>query len=246
MSILNRSWIGLAVVLASCAIAGCTSSAKEAEEARLSAVDTPLPHDPMDKFEIGPWWSDGTNLLNLRADGGYSVFADNNRYTRAIDRGRWGQQNYATLWLEPYTGLDPQRIRVAITRVDGRIALQPPKCGTMFEIAAPPPVMEDRLLGEWRGTMGSLTLDKNSTYAFAPTPGAMTVDGKVLAGHNGKWSLKGNQLTLTPATPNLSPMSLNVRLAPAPPASGEKPAPQPEPVLEGLGGELIHMKAASA
>jgi len=173
--------LSVLALIAPLALPGCKSSSEEAEAA-LGQLDTPLPHDPTDKFEIGPWWSDGKHLLNLRADGGYTIYSNNNRYSRALDRGRWGQQNYATMWLMPYGGNEPQRIRVAITRIDGRIALLPPRYGTMFAVAAPPTTMEDRLIGEWSGPMGGLMLNADSTYAFSPTIGAVDGEGRIPRG----------------------------------------------------------------
>jgi hypothetical protein len=229
-------------LIAPLALTACQSSSEDADIARLGQLDTPLAHDPTDKFEIGPWWSDGTHLLNLRADGGYTIFGDNSRYGRALDRGRWGQQNYGTMWLMPYGGNEPQRIRVAITRIDGRLALQPPGYGTMFPLASPPRVREDDLLGRWNGAMGSVALNADATYQFSPAAGATTADGTILAGHNGRWSLNGDTITLSPTTPSVPPLRIKVRL-PAPTTDG---SPQAEPSLEGMGGELVRAKPDGA
>jgi hypothetical protein len=244
MSLHTRVVTFACIVAAPLAITGCAASPEEAEAARLQ-VDTPLPHDPTDRFELGPWWSDGKHLLNLRADGGYSIYKDNNRYTRPIDRGRWGQQNYGTMWLMPYGGADPQRVRVAIMRIDGRLALQPPKYGTMFAIASPPRVGEDDLIGRWQGPVGTLTLNSDATYQFMPASGALDADGKVLAGHNGRWNLSSGQVILAPTTQSVKPMSLKVNAA-APQPVGATSAAAAEPVLEGFGGQLVKVKAGSA
>ena len=235
-------------LIAPLALPGCKSSSEEAEAARLGQMDTPLPHDPTDTFEIGPWWSDGKHLLNLRADGGYTIHGDNSRYGRALDRGRWGQQNYGTMWLMPYGGNEPQRIRVPITRIDGRIALLPPRYGTMFALASPPRVREDDLLGRWSGSMGELSLNADSTYQFSPASGVTTADGTILAGHNGRWSLDGDSVTLSPTTPSVSPLRIKVHVpAPAPATDGSAPATAPtEPSLEGMGGELVRAKPDGA
>lgn len=232
----------LLALIAPVSLTGCGASPDDAEAARLGQLDTPLPHDPTDKFEIGPWWSDGTHLLNLRADGGYTIYGDNNRYGRTLDRGRWGQQNYGTMWLMPYGGTEPQRIRVAITRIDGRLALQPPRYGTMFALPSPPRVREDDLVGRWNGSMGVLLINADSTYLFSPASGAASADGTILAGHNGRWSLNGDSITLSPTTPSVSPLRIKVRL-PVPPTDGGAPA---EPSLDGMGGELVRVKPDTA
>ncbi|HVP73074.1 MAG TPA: hypothetical protein VMS30_05000 [Phycisphaerales bacterium] len=249
MSTRTCTLLSVLALIAPLALPGCKSSSEEAEAA-LGQLDTPLPHDPTDKFEIGPWWSDGKHLLNLRADGGYTIYSNNNRYSRALDRGRWGQQNYATMWLMPYGGNEPQRIRVAITRIDGRIALLPPRYGTMFAVAAPPTTMEDRLIGEWSGPMGGLMLNADSTYAFSPTIGAVDGEGRILAGHHGRWSLAGDAITLTPTTPSVSNIALKM-LTPQPTAPGDgaqpaAPTAPAEPLLDGLGGVLSKAKSEGA
>lgn len=233
----------------------CKSEQQKKEEADM-LVDRPLLHDPTDKFEIGPWWSDGRHLLNLNADGSYALYDANNRYSRPMDRGRWGQQNYGTLWLEPYNRLQPQPTRVVITKIDGRLALQVPKLQPMYPLAGPPSVAEDSLIGDWQGPMGSLRLNADMTYTYTPASGTAPGGaraGMMVAGHNGRWKLEKDQVVLTPTTPSVAPQMLKVRQPPPAPkpadagAGGTATRPSTaEPMLEGLGGELAKVKAASA
>jgi hypothetical protein len=219
----------------SLAFTGCALSPAEAERERISQVNTPLPVDPSDNIEIGPWWSDGQHLLNLRADGGYSIYDRNNRYARPIDRGRWGRQNYATLWLLPYTGLEPQRVRAQVVKVDHRFGLSVPNYKTMFALAAPPAVMEDQLLGAWRSEAGVLTLKADLTYVFAPNAAATTAAGTPVVGHNGKWKLAGERITLVPTTPSVPQQSLLVQPGETSSAADAAPA---NPTMTGPGGQF--------
>ncbi len=228
------------------ALNGCTMSSDQQEKARISQDNTPLPVDPSDKIVIGPWWSDGTHLLNLRDDGGYTIYDHNNRYSKPIDRGRWGRQNYATLWLEPYTGLQAQRIRVQVVKAENRFGLNVPKYQTMFALATPPAVLEDQLVGDWQGEVGVLTLKANLTYVFAPASGATAADGKPVVGHNGKWKLSGERITLNPTTPSVSPQSLAVKPVETAATDAAGAATPTAPTMEGLGGTLAKSNAAGS
>lgn len=233
MHTIHRIVLGLCSLLA---FTGCALSPDEAERERISQDSTPLPVDPSDAITIGPWWSDGQHLLNLRADGGYSIYDHNNRYSRPIDRGRWGRQNYATLWLLPYTGLEPQRVRVQVVKADHRFGLSVPSYKTMFALAAPPAVMEDQLLGAWRNDSGVLTLKADLTYVFAPNAAATTAAGTPVVGHNGKWKLAGERITLLPTTPSVPQQSLQVQ--PGETTSTGADAAPANPTMTGSSGQF--------
>lgn len=219
-------------------IPGCAMSPDEQEKARVSQVTTPLPVDPSDNIVIGPWWSNGRQLLNLRADGGYSIYDNNNRYARPMDRGRWGRQNFATLWLMPYTTRESQRIRAQVVREDSRFGLSVPEFKTMFPLESPPSVMEDQLVGQWQGTQGTLTLHGNLTYVFAPADGATAAGGTPVVGHNGKWRLAGDRITLSPTTPSVPQQSLSVKPADASASGAADENAAIEPTMEGMCGTL--------
>ena len=100
-------------------------------------VSKPLAFDPTEEYELGPWWSNGTQILRLDHDAAYTLYSAQNRYRQPIEQGRWYQQSYAVMWLEPYGGLKPDRSRVSIQKIDGKIALVLPKLKPMF--ATDPP-----------------------------------------------------------------------------------------------------------
>ena len=108
------------------------------EEPQPIVVRSPLEHDPLDHIEIGPWWSNGSVLLRLDDDGHYVLYRGMNRYRAARGRGRWSQPSYAVMWLEPYDTIEPERVRVSISRVRGELALTLPRQAPMFAIAGPP------------------------------------------------------------------------------------------------------------
>jgi hypothetical protein len=234
------------ITLLPCLAAGCKSEAQLAEEATWR-MDTPLPHDPMDRDVLGAWWSNGDELLNLRADGAYVLYDNNNRYGRPLERGRWGQRSYAVLTLEPYTRLEREPTRVSITKMNGALTLLVPQMQPMRALTGgPPTTREDELIGQWQGTIGLLQLNADLTYAFVPAPGAAPAGGApVIAGHNGRWSLEGDRIGLMPGTPSIAPISLTVKEA-TPASPGEGTAPAPERMLQGLGGDLVKVKAAQA
>ena len=96
--------LGVAVLLA-----GCASTSKT----DLEKADTPLPLDPTDDIELAEWWTNGYHLLHLGGDGFYRLYAENNRYLEPLERGKWWQQSYATVWLETYDQL-PVRPSVSV------------------------------------------------------------------------------------------------------------------------------------
>jgi hypothetical protein len=226
----------------------CKSEEQRQEEARWH-MNTPLPHDPMDQDVLGPWWSNGEQLLHLQDNHFYALYDGNNRYAKPRERGRWDQEGYAVLWLEPYSRIERGRTRVSVTKIDGRLALVIPKLRPMHALEdGPPPAREDALIGSWQGPMGALSLNADMTYTFRPAAGA-AVEGRALAGHNGRWSLQDGEITLTPATTALKPVTLKVRDVPPPAAAAPSDTTQPampDAVLEGLGGELVKVKAATA
>jgi len=182
-------------------LASCQSE-EQKREAALAELPTPLAHDPTDEFELSRWWTNGTHLLRLDANAYYTLYRGTNRYAIPLERGRWGQTSYAVLMLEPYDTLNAERIRVAISRIDGELALTIPKLEPMKAIDRPPTVIEDRLLGAWEGDIGVLRLNSDGTYSL--TPNASAADQLVIiAGHDGTWSVIGSDVTLTPRTPGM-------------------------------------------
>lgn len=197
---MNR-WVSLLVPISLTLITSCQSE-QEKREAELAAIPTPLAHDPTDEIELARWWTNGTHLLRLDDNAYYALYRGNNRYAIPLERGRWGKASYAVLMLEPYNTLNAERIRVAISRIDGELTLTIPKLQPMKTIDRPPTVTEDRLLGAWEGDIGVLRLNSDGTYSL--TPNASAPDQPVIvAGHEGTWSVIGGDVTLTPRTPGM-------------------------------------------
>lgn len=190
-------------VLIACAVllafAGCDSKKKRHEEMMLQ---TPLPLDPTEHHDFDGWWSNGQQLLRLDVDAGYELFATTNQYGQPIQRGRWSQQNYATLWLEPYSELTSNRVRLTVTKDDGVINISLPGGGApLAKISAPPPVLEDRLIGRWIGPAGDLNLTSTMRYTLAPAENVANGEpAGVTVGHRGTWALANDDLILQPDT----------------------------------------------
>jgi len=207
---MNR-WPLLSALLSLTLILSCQSE-HDKREAALAALPTPLAHDPTDDFEIARWWSNGTHLLRLDENAFYSLYRGNNRYATPLERGHWGQTSFAVLILEPYNRVRAERIRVGISRIDGELALTIPKLKPMKAIDRPPSVVEDRLVGAWEGEIGVLRLNSDGSYSLA-LHRTSTEQPVRVAGHEGAWSVAGNDVTLKPRTPGLPPIRLpfNVR-----------------------------------
>ena len=248
MSISSRCIIALcALNVLACGLASCKSEKQKQEEAILHA-STPLPHDPTDNDVLGQWWSNGKQLLRLQSNHYYALYDNNSRYGKPRERGRWDQDGYALLWLDPYDTLQADSTRVSITKIDGKLAIVIPKLDPMFALDGPPRAREDQLIGSWQGSMGTLTLSSNMTYSLSPAFDAM-VDGRPVVGHSGRWKLGNGEVTLAPSTPAVQPFALKVRETVSEtdqPASATTQPQQPEVMLEGPGGDLVKRKVASA
>jgi hypothetical protein len=183
-------------------LAGCQSTQQVEQTppppARLS-------HDPMDESKLGPWWSNGQQMLHLQDNNAYVLYATTNRYREPVERGRWDRESYAVLQLEPYQPLRTERMRVGVDRVGGALVVSRPDLAPMREIAAPPRQREDDVLGTWTGPSGRLAISADRSYVYAPVPAA-----PIAAGHHGTWILRGDRLVCTPLPASLETFSLQV------------------------------------
>ena len=156
-----------------------------------------LDHDPTEAFEISQWWTNGIELLRLNEDASFALFNSLNQYHPPQEHGRWSKQSYAVMWLEPYSLLPRERVRVRITRTDGELTLVIPKLKPMFAIESAPAVTEDGLIGMWYGPQGEIHLKGDLRYTYSPE--SVTGVGLAgLAGHKGRWQLSDNTLQLHP------------------------------------------------
>jgi hypothetical protein len=168
---------------------------------------TRLPLDPTDRYEITRWWANGEQLLRLDESGAYALYPSMNRYNEPVQRGRWSKRSYAMLRLEPYERFEREWIRVGVTRIDDRIALNMLGKPPMFAVDEPPTVHEDRLLGTWSGERGTLSLWADGSYHYSAAKAA-TDDPVVIAGHDGTWSLDDERIVLDPTPPMMSTIEL--------------------------------------
>ncbi len=195
----------LALALALAGAPGCSSSKKQAALASPSL----LPLDPTEPQELAEWWSDGKRLLFLDANGTYRLFEGNDRYQEPAERGRWWQQSYASLWLEPYERLGKRSTRVSIRKDGDALALVVPAVGTLSPLAGPPAVIEDRLIGQWTGAPGELRLGQDLRYRLSPRAAAGAA--AALGGQQGAWTVEDDTLLLQPDSAGLAPTLIRIR-----------------------------------
>jgi len=153
-----------------------------------------LDHDPTEAFEISQWWTNGSELLRLNEDASFALFNSLNQYHTPQEHGRWSKQSYAVMWLEPYSLLPRERVRVRITKTDGELTLVIPKLKPMFAIEGAPAAIEDWLIGMWSGSQGEIHLSGDLRYIFSPE----SVTGVGLAGYKGRWELSDSTLQRHP------------------------------------------------
>ena len=196
-------YVSLVLVL----LIGCESQ-KQAPEAEL-VISTPLPFDPTEKYELAAWWSNDEQLLHLDRTGFYRLYEGTNRYRGTAERGRWWQHSYAALWLEPYSEQPQEPTRVSIRKSDDGFTIELRDLETMRALNEPPAVLEDRLIGTWRGAFGRLTLGRDSRYVYSPSPPPQATPA-VVAGHQGDWRIQDKMLLLLPDSPAMEPIALSV------------------------------------
>jgi hypothetical protein len=203
-------------------LGGCRTDRQKQMEADQIIVGVPLEHDPTERFELPRWWSNGTHLLRLDANAAYTLHQGTNRYSRPLERGRWSQQSYAVLWLEPYDTIKVEPRRVSITKIDGRLALIVPKLEPMIALSQPPQVLEDQVIGLWEGPMGALHLTSDLRYVLTPNEGDGERAIRLGSFRKGRWRIVNEQLVLHSDIPGVEPLVLPV-LSDGPEASISAP-----------------------
>jgi hypothetical protein len=202
--------LGSLITLSLVISGGCTS--KKERHAEMM-VQTPLALDPTDDIVISRWWSNGHELLLLETDGAYTILEGPGRTSAELERGRWSQQNYATLWLEPYSAQTSDRTRVQIARRGNGLALLVPRYADFMPVSSPPVTMEDRVVGRWLGSIGELRLMANHRYELVPAdrPGAAAAPGALPPViQRGTWNVAGDELLLLQEKSTAPPMNLKI------------------------------------
>lgn len=197
-----------AIVVLTCGattLTGCGSDDIEPEP----VVHTPLDLDPTEDVEIAEWWTTGKRLLHLYDDGRYALYSSTNRYDTPVERGRWSQGSYAALWMEPYT-TQHRRVRVSISKVNGELRLDVPKVGELRPLEQPPRVVEDRLVGLWKGPLGDLYLYDNMLFEYKRVRGDTSLSPLPTTG---QWRITDKSVTLLPDSPAYQTTRLNMNMS---------------------------------
>jgi hypothetical protein len=190
-------------VLAVVMVAGCKS---DEELLPPPVLATPLPLDPTEQYELARWWSNGEQMLRLDRAGSYALYNSTNRYRPPAERGTWDKQSYASIWLRPYSAMPRSDTRVAISKLDGELALQLGTLKPMRAIEEPVKVVEDELVGAWSAPHGVISLESNMRYTFLPSDGA-----RGPGGHSGLWRVVNDTVTLRPDSPSVHAVTLAIR-----------------------------------
>jgi hypothetical protein len=186
--------------------AGCASEAKPEPE---PAVSTPLELDPTQDYEVAAWWTNGDQLLHLGEGNAYTLYESVNRYRKPAQRGRWSQQSYAAIRLEPYAERPRDAIRGSMRRVGRTLMLSLPGLELMRSIDGPPPVLEDRLLGRWSAEFGTLRLDGDLRYVYTLYPGRARPPAAVTK-HGGTWRVEDDAVILRPDSAGVGPVLVRI------------------------------------
>ncbi|MBL9147824.1 MAG: hypothetical protein JNM94_03940 [Phycisphaerae bacterium] len=174
------------------------------EKAPSPPVDTRLKIDPEAPEPVEGWWTNGAQLLELTPEGMYRLFATQNRFEKPLEVGRWVRQNYATLWLEPYSARKEARTRIVLTKEGSSTQVTVRKFAPMVRIDAPPLVEEDFVIGLWLGQGGTLELKPSLRYRYVVPAKSGDERPVVIASHQGSWRLKDGRVELTPDSPSIA------------------------------------------
>jgi hypothetical protein len=80
----------------------------------------------------------------------------------------------------------------------------------MMALDAPPPVVEDRLLGQWTGDSAALRLGADMRYVYSARP-ARAPRPAAVAGHGGGWQVQGGTVILRPDSRGVEPITVRIR-----------------------------------
>ncbi|MBX3356060.1 MAG: hypothetical protein KF724_10245 [Phycisphaeraceae bacterium] len=199
---------GLCLALAACASELEKTTSNPTLAARYDSA--PLTIDPTKPVEVLGWWSNGRQLLQLSDDGAYRLWAGTNRFDAPLQTGRWSRLHYAAVELIPYGTRTPERTRCDLEPAGSEIRLLVPDLNPMVRFEQPPPAMEDRLVGTWRGAGGTLDLGPDGRYRATAPASESSGRPVALAGHGGRWLVDSGNLMLVPDSPSVSMVILAI------------------------------------
>jgi hypothetical protein len=167
-------------------------------------ADTRLRIDPEAPEPVEGYWTNGAQLLELTPEGMYRLFSTQNRFEKPLEVGRWVRQNYATLWLEPYSARKEARTRIVLSKEGSSTQVTVRKFAPMVRVDTPPLVEEDFVIGLWLGAGGTLELKPSMRYRYVVPAKSGEDRPVVIASHQGSWRLKDGRVELTPDSPSIA------------------------------------------
>lgn len=165
--------------------------------------DAPLDFDPARPERVDGWWTNGTELLRLEPSGAYRLWPTEDRFMRPAEVGAWRRDNYVYFDLEPYGTKPGTRFRVMMRKLEGRTELQRDGLAAFRQIAAPPRVFGDEMLGAWTSPAEELLVLDTGRYEWrrlGKAPG--------ISSHSGQWMTDGESLTISPDIDSVASLTL--------------------------------------
>lgn len=183
------------------------STTDDAGVVRPPVIVTTLQMDPESPRPIVGWWIADEGLIELDGEGGYRRWSDHDRLARPTETGRWHRENHAVFWLEPYTLPKAPRKRAALWLRDGALMANLNGATAAYRHAASPPrIAADDLLGDWRGSGGTLQFRADSTYHWTAPEDTAAAPARI-GGQRGRWRLgPDRRLRLEPLVIGQSPV----------------------------------------
>ena len=185
---MRASTVALALAAAMTALAPAAAAQNSKK-----VPDAPLDFDPARPERVDGWWTNGSELLRLEPNGAYRLWPTEDRFMRPAEVGAWRRDNYVFFDLEPYGAKPGTRFRVMMRKQEGRTELQRDGLAAFRQIASPPRVFGDEMLGAWGSPAEELLILDTGRYEWrrvGKAPG--------ISAHSGQWMTDGESLTIAP------------------------------------------------
>lgn len=194
-------------LLISIACSGCKSKQSTDSDASSSNGETrsTLELDPANPIVIAGWWDNGRYLLEVEYDFAYRIRQGHYPDSTVIERGRWTRDNHADFELEPYNvgKVQPERVALSLDKGDPVATIK--GLAPFRKLSKPPRKLVDQLVGTWRGTPGTLLLERNGAFALKKSDEDDPIDGA--------WRIERGSLILDPSASSEDPEVLTLRKA---------------------------------
>jgi hypothetical protein len=195
---MRASTVALALAAAMTALAPAAAAQNSKK-----VPDAPLDFDPARPERVDGWWTNGSELLRLEPNGAYRLWPTEDRFMRPAEVGAWRRDNYVFFDLEPYGAKPGTRFRVMMRKQEGRTELQRDGLAAFRQIASPPRVFGDEMLGAWGSTAEELLILDTGRYEWrrvGKAPG--------ISAHSGQWMTDGESLTIAPDIDSVASLTL--------------------------------------